>query len=184
MPLRDVLGDLADATRSRVLALWASHEAGTIDRGEFVDAAAAAIAAGNERAAATADVALAVMLARRLDDDAGPAGVARPDGDADRLAGAVDEVLDADIDTATSDEELRASRESRLGRLAAAEPLAAGQDAFMAAMAARRVSGWVRVTDPDPCPLCATLADGRVRPPTVQFARHPGCGCIQRPVMQ
>lgn len=180
MALRDVLVGVSDATRIRVERLWASHEAGVIDRDEFVETAAAMIAAGNEQATAAADLELAVQMA--VDDIPDPLGLSRPEDDVDRLAGSVGTVLAAQITTAETPNDVRASRSARLGRLAAAEPLAAGQDGFMAAMAARGVPGWVRVPDADPCPLCRELSDGRTRPPWVRFARHPGCSCMQQPV--
>ena len=181
MALRDVLVGVSAATRVRVLRLWDLHEAGVVDRDEFVEAAAAVIAVGNEQAVSAADVELAVQLA--VDDDVDPVGVDRPAGDVDRLMLSVGTVLAADVVTADTAEQMSESRAARLGRLSAAEPLAAGQDGFMAAMAARAVPGWIRVTDSDPCPLCQTLSDGRVRPPTVPFVRHPGCTCMQQPVL-
>ncbi len=71
---------------------------------------------------------------------------------------------------------------ARAVRLARAESLAAGVEAYTEGMTRRRVPGWTRVTGPTPCPLCAGLA-GRdeVLPASHRMARHAGCSCVQRP---
>jgi len=87
-----------------------------------------------------------------------------------RLGGALGQIL-ADDNPA-----------ERLVRLARAEPLATVADASHKALRERRV-GWTRRVDADPCPLCASWADGKVRAATARMARHVGCACMAEPVL-
>lgn len=180
------VGELTDLTEQRVLGLWERQTSGAISRDQFVAAAAAQVAAGNARATSLADVALAVAIADQLGAPLSPLGLL-PDPthvDQPRLRDAVRAVLAADIATATTREELAASQAARLARIARDEVPGTASAAMTAAMRERGVPGWTRVLSADACPLCEGWADGTVRPPTVEMARHTACACVQQPVVR
>ena len=127
----------------------------------------------NARATALADLALTATLLRALRRPLPALGLGLPDDEPDRLTQALTTLFD---DT----NEPR----PRLARLARAEPLAAGRRAYTAGMVERDVPGWRRRTGTDPCPLCRTLDDGSVLPPSVPMADHPGCSCTPVPVLE
>ncbi len=180
MTVRETLAGLAGRTEREVLALWDRQRVGTITRYQFVLLAAAVIARANHRAVTVADTALALQLSRMLRKPVAPLGLVTLD-DQGRLRKAVGTVLTADVDL--GGEALVASQAARLGRLARAEPLDAGQDAIQTAMQNHKVKGWVRVTDANACPICEEWADGVERPASVRMARHTVCGCAQQPVL-
>lgn len=182
---RDRLAELTDATRRQIDRLWSRHVDGDISREQFVTLAAAVIAQANVRATSLADLALAAALTMSLRRATPPLGLVPDEAhiDQSRLRHAVREVLDADVVTAANRAELVASQAVRLGRIARDEPPGTASAAMTTAMREREVSGWTRVTDVKPCPLCQEWDDGQVRPPTVQMARHTGCGCTQQPVV-
>lgn len=180
--LADRARALARRTESELVALWRRHETGGVDGDGFVTAAAALLTQARAAGVTLADLALTAEIARALRSAATPLGLGVDADEPARLAAGVRTVLDADVASATTPDELSRSREARLARLARDVPLQAVADAAGTAMAARGVAGWVRVTDADPCVRCSAWADGKVRPPGTRMARHVGCSCIQQPV--
>jgi hypothetical protein len=168
---------LTEMSRREVLSLLAQFEAGEIGQADFEASVALVIAQNQVRAAKVADIGMAVMVSEQLRMLVGPLGLPASRVDQARIVRAVRTILSGGPKTV----ELSVSRQMRFGRLAVAEPAAQLQDTMHRAMAGHRVTGWVRQTDSDPCPLCAELADGIVRPHTVKMARHEGCVCIPRP---
>lgn len=69
----------------------------------------------------------------------------------------------------------------RTGRLALAESMdAARAEAAELMKGQRRVAGWTRQLDSDPCELCTWWArDGRVWPALHTMPTHKGCACAQ-----
>lgn len=168
---------LADRTGAAVAALYGSSDFDTL--------AAALVVRANVRAAQLADLALVAEYRRQLRQAVAPLGLA-PDElqiDEDRILAALTATLDDDPIDLTDDAELAASRRARLTQVARAEPLVTVSTAMHAAMSERKVPGWVRLPDSNPCPACSRWADGVVRPSTVRMARHRGCACIQQPVL-
>ncbi len=132
---------------------------------------------------ALADLSLAGVLALpalglTLAEDAPP----RVAAGLSTLGGLLDDPEPADGAAAAARREVL---RPRVGRLARAETLDAGQRAYAQGMTRRRVPGWVRVTGPAPCALCAGLAArAEVLPPDWRMATHAGCSCVQRPTDQ
>lgn len=75
--------------------------------------------------------------------------------------------------------------ESRIARLARAEPLEAAQQATHEAMQQQPlVEGWIRQMDADPCQLCRWWwREGRVWPKAHPMPRHTGCNCQPKVVV-
>jgi hypothetical protein len=179
---RNVLVKLAADTEAKILRLWERHRAGMLTRDGFITAAAAVIARADQSAVRAADLAVAAAILRAVGETVGPVGVTT-DATQEKFRRAIRTVLDDPIE-ADDPEQVNESVQARLGRLARAEPLAAGQAALTQAMSAQGVDGWVRVTGPDPCPLCQSWADGVVRSPTVAMLNHVGCACVAQPVIR
>lgn len=70
----------------------------------------------------------------------------------------------------------------RLGRLALSEAVDSARAVCAEYMrGTRRVSGWVRQLDSDPCELCTHWSwNGRVWPADHSMPTHKGCACAQR----
>lgn len=165
---------LADTTRDQVTALWAQHEAGRLTRSEFRTRAAAVVATANTAGVQLADIGLAAEITRHLRRPTPPLGL-RPDPvqvDQARMGG--------DIDAITS---RNAAPLDELGAWARSEPLLTVATAVQGAMVARGIQRWTRGLSGVSCPLCVGWADGVARPTSVRMARHPGCDCIQQPVL-
>lgn len=151
----------------------------------FVAAGAAVVARAASRAVMAADLSLAAVVAPPGAPPL-PLGLLPVDGTADRAARGLTTLLGTLDGAPPSDPELAALRRepitARAVRLARAESLAAGQGAYTRGMTAHGVPGWVRVTGPTPCPLCAGLAlRAEVLPPDHRMAKHTGCSCVQKP---
>ena len=179
MSLRSSLRDLSAQAQDRVLGLFERYQGGGITRSEFIAAASAVIAQANGRAIRTADRAAAIQLSRLLRTEVPPEPTDLGD-QRSRLRDALGTLLDEQPEIATTAALLAESQRRRLGRLARAEPLSVGQTALQRNLQ-RRDMGWVRVTGPDPCPLCIEWDDGQVRPASVSMPHHVGCSCVQQP---
>lgn len=153
----------------------------------FLGVGAAVVARAASRATAAADLSLATVLAEPGRPPV-PLGLLPADDVATHARSGLVTLLDtlpgdplADDDGAAAAER-RQPITARAVRLARNESLTAGADAYTEGMTLRAVPGWVRVTGPTPCPLCAGLAAGdEVLPPQARMARHVGCSCVQRP---
>lgn len=177
--LRDGLQRLASETEKRLQEAFRRYEAGTLSRETFVAVAATILLRARARGVALADIALTADAARALGNISAPLGLGLPEGDAERLRQSVATVLDQRVETASTPEQERESRLARLGRLARDSAAEATVWATREGMQRRDTRGWVRVTDPNPCPVCVRLADGIVRSPVVVMKRHTGCMCVQ-----
>lgn len=179
MALRDRFRDLSAQAQTDVLALFDRWQAGGLTESEFISAAAAVIARADARAARTADRAMAIQLSRllrrRVEPEPTDVGDQRR-----RLRESVTTLLADRPEVATTAVLLVASQRKRLGRLARSEPLSVGQTAVQRSLERERL-GWVRMTGPDPCPLCEGWDDGEVRPAAVTMATHTNCSCVQSP---
>lgn len=169
---------LTGASRREVLALLAQFEAGEIDQADFEVAVALVISRSQVRASRLGDLGAAALVSDLMRTLVSPLGLPADRVDQSRIVRAVGTLLRFDPKTVG----LAESRQLRFGRIAVAEPAAQMQQTMQTAMRAHGVSGWVRQTDAEPCPLCTELADGKVRPMTVSMTRHEGCVCYPRPV--
>jgi hypothetical protein len=168
---------LTGTVRRRVEQLLAQLQAGDISYQQFVVEAVAAIVQAQARAASIGDVGMAALLTRQLGRLVPPVGLGPTRADPARMRRALRTWWVAAPVTVG----LWESRQARLGRLAVAETAAQLQDSMQQAMVRQGVRGWVRATDVNPCPLCTELADGKIRPVTVNMARHEGCVCWPQP---
>ena len=133
-------------------------------------AAGLVVAAGNARATALSDLALAEWL------DATPLGLTPPAGDVERLTGAFATILDT---TGPDDDPT-----GRLNRLATAEPLAAAQSSWSAGLRGHGVDKWTRLAADDTCDVCQSLfaEGGPFLASTEMVIPHPTCTCVAEPV--
>ena len=166
-------GRLSDQTRAEVLAVYAQWLAGEIDADTAVLVIAGIINRANAAATALADVWLVAQIEEQSGIATTTAGLIARD-DSERLVKAVTTILDEpdSIDT-------------RLDRLARAEPLETAHQATTEAMQAQPlVEGWTRAMDADPCQLCRWWwREGRIWPKDHPFQRHKGCNCQPRIVV-
>ncbi len=181
--LRDGLQRLAQQTEWRIEGAFQRYEAGTLDKEAFVAVAATLLLRARARGVTLADIAVSVDATRALGQIAAPLGLAVPDGEGERLHRAVRTVLDQQVETPKTPEEMSESRRARLKRLARDSAAEATVWATNLAMGGQGATGWVRMTDPDPCPVCQSLADGVIRSPLVMMKRHTGCMCVPQPVI-
>lgn len=178
---RDAVGTLAARTEREAVVLFDRYQKGDIGRDRFVALAAAVLARARAKGVALADLTLAAEIVRTLRRRTAPLGLTPPEDDTPRLQRSVATVLDQDVASASTPEELRGSQEARLGRLArdsAAEAAVFGLR--LGALTRGLDGGWTRETDLNPCPVCTNLADGVVRSWTVTMKRHTGCACVPR----
>lgn len=173
MPLLDLLDDLTAATTAAVLALWARYEAGELDEAMFLTLAAAVLNAAGARATVMTDLAISADLRTQLRRPVRPAGL-RPIAEQARLRQGIQSIL--------ADEQFTEPVEA-LTFITKSETVGSAQLAAGQAMKKHRV-GWVRGLSGGACDLCASWADGKVRPPRITMIRHHGCRCLPRPVAQ
>lgn len=169
------LDKLAGHQSRQILAAWSLVENGRISTSEFLTVATNILLTGNGRG-----YALGVAAARKvIEEQLGivevpPATSPQPRHlDADRLRAALVTIIDADKDVLM-----------RLERIATNEP----QDAAATGSAdvitgSKKVTGWTRTLESDPCQLCTWWwREGRVWQPDHPMPRHVGCVCQQTPV--
>jgi hypothetical protein len=165
---------LADRTRARVVALWSLVDAGHLTRAQFRTQAAAVVAGANTAGVSLADIGLAAEITKALRTPTRPLGL-RPDpiqSDQARMGRDIDRLI------STIDEPAEA-----LGQWARSEPLLTVATAVQTGMKGHGIERWTRGLSGQSCPLCTGWADGVARPVTVSMVRHPGCDCIQQPVL-
>lgn len=171
---------VSQSTQARILAAWAALEAGNIAVAEFVTVALNIVLSANARAYRIGARAVMAFIEKAT----GVAEVLPPNPhahhlDEERLTTALETILASGQDTPM-----------QLERLADNEPKdAASRGAADVIRGSKRVSGWVRDLDGPACQLCTWWArlgpDGpRVWRPEHPMPRHPGCGCIQKPVVK
>jgi hypothetical protein len=146
-----------------------------------------AIIGGAARAVLLADLGISAWLMTRTHRPVPVAGLALPEETEQAITEGVqtifeDPIITGDNETAgviTSDN--TNDLVMRLERLANSAALAAGQDAYQQAAEAHGLEAWIRRPDPNPCPACLKMADGKARPMSVKMWRHPGCECVAEP---
>lgn len=176
MSWQDELLRLADGADRATAALLRRWREGAMREDAFAGGVVYTISWANQVATIRADLALAAFLSRWFDSDVPALGLGAPEGDLARLEKAM-ETLMGELPT-TPDPE------ARLSRLSRAEPLEAGRAGFHTAMQERRVPGWRRATAGAACELCRRWAAGGVFPVSTSMLSHPGCSCVQEPVME
>lgn len=173
--LTDRMVELGRRAETAVSALWAAVQAGDLEAAVFVPAAAELVRTVNTIAETAADVAVWTELARAGVNAAIPGTVAAAATDPARITAGLQTILDGPADAA----------ETRLARYAKAEPRTAAQNRAGALIADQpNVIGWRRGLDPDPCQLCQWWSrDGTTWPKRHPMPTHPGCACVQIPVI-
>lgn len=164
----------ATAARTAVLTLLAAHEMGEISPDELAALTTTTVLRANSRAVVLADLGLTGLLSAMRRVAVPHLGLTLPASERDRLDKAV-------ITTLAGRQEDYAHR---LGRLASAEPLETGRQAWHEAMAVHGVKTWTRKARSGACELCTSLADGTVLPVSTRMADHPGCGCVAVPSIE
>lgn len=177
--LRDGVARLAARTEREIVAAYGRYERGQLSRSDFVALGSLILTRARARGVALADLTLAADVVRALRRRTSPLGLEVPDDDAARLESSVASVLDEEIGSVTTREQLAESRRARLARLGRDASAEAAVWAMRVGMIERGIRGWVRVTDVNPCRVCSNLADGVVRSPSVVMKRHTGCCCVQ-----
>lgn len=183
----------AATAAEEVAALWATVSLANIEAswGEVAGQVLALIAAGQARAAATAQAYQGALLrAGGLEPRAPrivPAGFAGYTGDGiplPQILGAVPYWAQADLGRGIPPEQVKAKTAYRLSLLAQAEAQKAGSRAqFVGRNLDRRFVGWERVVEAGACARCVVLA-GRRYKRNADFLRHPGCRCQARDVTE
>jgi hypothetical protein len=165
---------LSARTQAEVLAIYRRWVAGEIDPDRAVLLIAGIINRANAAATALADVWLVAQIEEQSGIATTAAGLIALD-DSDTLMKAVTTILDDDPE----------SVDTRLDRLARAEPLEAAHQATTEDIKAQPlVKGWTRAMDADPCQLCRWWwREGRIWPKEHPFQRHKGCNCQPRIVV-
>lgn len=112
-------------------------------------------------------------LRPRQDRDAYREAVKATAADRARYAAGVDTILAAPTPEALA---------MQLGRMALSEAIEAARGSTTAIMRrSKKVDGWTRQLDSDPCELCRWWArDGRIWPAGHEMPTHKGCACAQR----
>lgn len=146
-----------------------------IDHGTRVEAAAAAVATAQSLAATTADRFLADIYVVAQGDPRPPLGL---NPEQYRNPGKLRDAY-ATILTRPREEWFTAAR-----LVAQTEPMWSARTALRDAMTEQGTPGWTRLADADPCPLCRSLADGTVLPAHADMKQHPGCSCVQQPLLR
>lgn len=170
----DRLAALAASTDRRVMALYDSYEAGWITAEKFVELAEQVLDAGQERAAAVADVAAAAVAGSALGGVLLPLGAPRPS-----LA-----ELAAEVDAQDPvGRPLRTLLDDRAALSIEAQDRVkvTGQAVLKRALREHGVKKWRRRLDGGACELCRKLADAEL-PMTARMYRHRNCGCTTQPV--
>lgn len=185
MTYQDELEAQAESVSDQVLAALAAYAAGTLTADALAAVVSAFIAAGNNGAAALADLSLAAAVTTATGTPAAPLGIGRPADDPARLARAVSTILtDLDRQMVVADADLEAAltaAQTRFQRLAQSEVKEAGARAYSEGVRrSRRVTGWTRGLSGSACQLCRWWSrDGRVWDADHTMPTHKGCTCSQ-----
>lgn len=168
--------------RSRLLGIRSEAEFAVarvlsidLDRATRIEAAAAAVTIAQARTVTTSDTFLTEVFAVDGGDPRPPLGL---DPAAYRNQGKVRDAF------ATILNRPREQWFTPASLVAQTEPMWSARTALRDAMVAHGVPGWTRLADADPCPFCRGLADGTVLPPGVDMKQHPGCSCVQQPLLR
>lgn len=181
--MRKVARTLTWAYRARLLGIRGDTETtvarvlsiDSLDKSTRVEAAAAAVAVGQARTVGTADSFLTEVFAVEAGDARPPLGL---DPATYRNQGKVRDAF-ATILARPRGQWLTAAR-----MVAQSEPMWSARTALRDAMVEQGAAGWTRLADVDPCPFCRSLADGTVLPAGVDMKQHPGCSCVQQPLLR
>lgn len=170
------LGELADTTARQVMDLLDQLTAGLIRPDQLPELVAILVKLGGDQAAALAVSELVRDLA-----------LVAPRAALPSVTGVTGHVQTAAVERAVGTVMAGAehTRRRRLEQLARGAVARAGQDARGDLVRkSTLVSGWTRGLDSDSCELCGWWwREGRVWPKSHHMPRHPGCTCVQVPVV-
>lgn len=175
-PLAVRLGALADTTARQVLDLLEQLHAGIIRPDQLPELVAVLVKLGGDQAAALAVTELVRDLV-----------AAAPRATVPSMAGVTSHVQAAAVERAVGTVMAGAehTRRGRLEQLARGAVARAAQDARGDVVrSSPLVEGWTRGLDSTACQLCVWWwREGRVWPKSHHMPRHPGCTCVQVPVV-
>lgn len=170
----EAMGDNVERVADQVLA---GYEAGALDLAMAIAALGIIVQTANRQAltVAAASVATTLRAAGLEPADLAPVSAMLSRRlDRDRLTDAVRVVM-ADEDPAPALHRLARTEVAHTARQAQAAAVDSAP-----ASTRRRIVGWRRRLDSDPCETCRAWADGgRVLPYPGTMATHPNCGCTR-----
>lgn len=157
-------------------ALWGRHESGELTLDEFFEVAALLVVTANGQSLEVARLSVAAFIAAETGDpipEAVPVELEPWRTDPERVKRALATIAAG------------GAVAGRLSRLAHAEPLDAAAKVWeLFIRADKRVTGWRRQLDSDPCELCQWwAAESHKFSPTAHMPRHKGCACVQVPTI-
>lgn len=161
---------LAGSAQQQLGNLYAALQAGKITVTEFKAAAVQVMLVMMTAARQVADAAVAKLLTAETGSPVMPVGVIAVDAAA-RLGKALDTVL------------ANPNGDMAVRRFANAATLEAAQLGWGNALRQQPgVTGWTRETRPGACEICQRLT-GTVLSLSTPIYHHPGCHCVQKPVL-
>lgn len=173
-PLALRLAELADRTAAQVLAILEQVAQGLVSLDAVPELAAVVAELGGVQAAALTTAELELVISSAVGR---PVSLPEPGSfvDGQKIQAAAATVVAGPAD----------ELEQRLARLARSVVARAGQDAREQGIrSSPAVEGWTRGLDSKSCELCGWWwREGRVWPKSHHMPRHPGCTCVQVPVI-
>lgn len=172
------LGKLGDRTARQVLDILEHVVSGTIPADDLPELAVILMELGGDQAASLTVTELSAELAAIVGPSPELPDMRHATGNVNRVA-----ALQATQTIMAGDAADHAMRLERLSRSVVAE---AGQRGRTSALrSSKLVEGWTRGLDSDSCQLCGWWSrDGRVWPKDHHMPTHPGCTCVQVPVIR
>lgn len=172
------LGKLGDRTARQVVDVLEQVVSGTIPASDLPELAVILMELGGDQAAALTVSELAAELAAIVGPSADLPSLSHASGNVNRS-----KALQATQTIMAGDAAEHAMRLERLSRSVVAE---AGQRGRTSALrSSTLVEGWTRGLDSDSCELCGWWSrGGRVWPKDHHMPTHPGCTCVQVPVVR
>ena len=176
MTYQETLDRLSDDTEAKTQKVLDQLEAGDIDQEAAIALLTAIILVSQKRGAAVAELSFAAQMSAMSQSATVTAGIK-----AGRQKDLVFKIIERTVSTSKGIDETR----TRLVRIARNEPQEIAKQTYGKALeASKKVEGWTRGLDADPCELCVWWSrDGRVWPKDYPLQHHKGCQCTQVPVL-
>lgn len=175
MSYQETLDRLSADAEAKAQKVLDQLEAGDIDQAAAIALLAAIILVAQKRGAAVAEISFAAQVSAMSGTATVAAGVKAGEQDVVRR------VITKTVTTSKTIDETR----NRIVRIAKNEPQEIAKQTYGKALErSKKVEGWTRGLDSDPCELCVWWSrDGRVWPKDYPLAHHKGCQCTQVPVL-
>lgn len=177
MTYQDTLDRLSTSTQDQAQTVLERLRSGEIDETTAEALLVSIILIAQRRGAAIADLSFTAQLTTMTATPVLPTGMGAGNSSAVKVQEVVKETMSSakGIDDAVM----------RVTRIAGNEPQEIAKQVYGQAIAQdRRVEGWTRGLDADPCQLCIWwYRGGRVWPKDYPIQRHKGCTCTQVPAI-